>query len=163
MFSHARSQMSKVSTWCLFHKIETTLNSLFSESFGTLVNAWEKLKQLSIANVYLWLVFSQLFLFLIWLWTTITTETLKDYVEYFLDLLQGTVCGSIQATDRLMKELRDVYRSDSFKRGKCVVHSTLYVPSTLQVVPQISQGQVGGWTCDNARKLPCTRAFTVGL
>ena len=28
------------------------------------------------------------------------------------------MCGSIQATDRLMKELRDVYRSDSFKRGK---------------------------------------------
>ncbi|KAL9987282.1 hypothetical protein ACROYT_G001563 [Oculina patagonica] len=33
------------------------------------------------------------------------------------DHLKGTVCGSIQATDRLMKELRDVYRSDSFKRG----------------------------------------------
>ena len=32
-------------------------------------------------------------------------------------LRQGTVCGSVQATDRLMKELRDVYRSDSFKRG----------------------------------------------
>lgn len=31
------------------------------------------------------------------------------------------MCGSIQATDRLMKELRDVYRSDSFKRGECVV------------------------------------------
>ena len=26
--------------------------------------------------------------------------------------------GSIQATDRLMKELREVYRSDSFKKGK---------------------------------------------
>ncbi|CAH3021679.1 unnamed protein product, partial [Porites evermanni] len=33
------------------------------------------------------------------------------------DHLKGTVCGSVQATDRLMKELRDVYRSDSFKRG----------------------------------------------
>jgi len=37
-----------------------------------------------------------------------------------IDLLQGMVCGSIQATDRLMKELRDVYRSDSFKRGEYV-------------------------------------------
>ncbi len=29
---------------------------------------------------------------------------------------QGSVSGSVQATDRLMKELRDIYRSDSFKR-----------------------------------------------
>lgn len=28
---------------------------------------------------------------------------------------QGSVSGSVQATDRLMKELRDIYRSDSFK------------------------------------------------
>lgn len=38
-----------------------------------------------------------------------------------IGLLQGMVCGSIQATDRLMKELRDVYRSDSFKRGEYVI------------------------------------------
>ncbi|BFY98685.1 hypothetical protein BsWGS_01725 [Bradybaena similaris] len=31
-------------------------------------------------------------------------------------LKQGTVVGSVQATDRLMKELRDIYRSDSFKK-----------------------------------------------
>lgn len=31
--------------------------------------------------------------------------------------LRGSVSGSVQATDRLMKELREVYRSDSFKRG----------------------------------------------
>ncbi|CRL01909.1 CLUMA_CG015363, isoform A [Clunio marinus] len=30
---------------------------------------------------------------------------------------QGSVSGSVQATDRLMKELRDIYRSDSFKRN----------------------------------------------
>lgn len=30
---------------------------------------------------------------------------------------QGSVSGSVQATDRLMKELRDVYRSDSFKKN----------------------------------------------
>ena len=28
---------------------------------------------------------------------------------------QGSVSGSVQATDRLMKELQDIYRSDSFK------------------------------------------------
>lgn len=33
--------------------------------------------------------------------------------------LQGAVSGSVQATDRLMKELRDIYRSPSFKGGKC--------------------------------------------
>lgn len=27
--------------------------------------------------------------------------------------------GSVQATDRLMKELRDIYRSPSFKGGEC--------------------------------------------
>lgn len=31
------------------------------------------------------------------------------------DYLSGSVSGSVQATDRLMKELRDIYRSDSFK------------------------------------------------
>ena len=31
--------------------------------------------------------------------------------------LKGSVSGSVQATDRLMKELREVYRSESFKRG----------------------------------------------
>src|SRR5271170_5866823 len=31
--------------------------------------------------------------------------------------LRGTISGSVQATDRLMKELRDVYKSDSYKRG----------------------------------------------
>ncbi|XP_014681081.1 PREDICTED: ubiquitin-conjugating enzyme E2 Q1-like [Priapulus caudatus] len=31
--------------------------------------------------------------------------------------LQGTVCGSVQATDRLMKELKHIYKSDSYKKG----------------------------------------------
>ncbi|XP_046864831.1 ubiquitin-conjugating enzyme E2 Q2-like [Xenia sp. Carnegie-2017] len=31
--------------------------------------------------------------------------------------LQGVVSGSVQASDRLMKELREVYRSESFKNG----------------------------------------------
>lgn len=45
------------------------------------------------------------------------------------DHLKGTVCGSVQATDRLMKELRDVYRSESFKRGTysvCLNNDNLY-------------------------------------
>ncbi|XP_037786463.1 ubiquitin-conjugating enzyme E2 Q2 isoform X1 [Penaeus vannamei] len=33
------------------------------------------------------------------------------------DYLRGSISGSVQATDRLMKELRDIYRSDSFKKG----------------------------------------------
>lgn len=33
------------------------------------------------------------------------------------DYLKGSVSGSVQATDRLMKELRDIYRSDSFKKN----------------------------------------------
>lgn len=37
--------------------------------------------------------------------------------------LKGTVSGSVQASDRLMKELREVYRSDSFKKG--LYHVTL--------------------------------------
>lgn len=33
------------------------------------------------------------------------------------DYLQGTVSGSVQATDRLMKELKHIYTSDSYKKG----------------------------------------------
>ena len=33
------------------------------------------------------------------------------------DYMKGTVSGSVQATDRLMKELRDIYRSANFKSG----------------------------------------------
>ncbi|KAK2551862.1 Ubiquitin-conjugating enzyme E2 Q1 [Acropora cervicornis] len=46
-----------------------------------------------------------------------------------LERIRGTVCGSVQATDRLMKELRDVYRSDSFKKGTysvCLNNDNLY-------------------------------------
>lgn len=45
------------------------------------------------------------------------------------DYLKGSVTGSVQATDRLMKELRDVYRSDSFKKGTYsveLVNDSLY-------------------------------------
>lgn len=33
-------------------------------------------------------------------------------------MLQGAVSGSVQASDRLMKELREIYRSQSYKTGK---------------------------------------------
>ncbi|KAK2146113.1 hypothetical protein LSH36_631g01040 [Paralvinella palmiformis] len=47
----------------------------------------------------------------------------KDYLQ------QGSVSGSVQATDRLMKELREIYRSDSFKSGTYeveLVNDSLY-------------------------------------
>lgn len=33
-------------------------------------------------------------------------------------ILQGAVSGSVQASDRLMKELREIYRSQSYKTGE---------------------------------------------
>lgn len=35
-----------------------------------------------------------------------------------LSVFQGAVSGSVQASDRLMKELRDIYRSQSYKAGE---------------------------------------------
>eukprot|EP00918_Siedleckia_nematoides_P043904 GHVU01095951.1.p1 GENE.GHVU01095951.1~~GHVU01095951.1.p1 ORF type:complete len:371 (+),score=52.29 GHVU01095951.1:169-1281(+) len=49
----------------------------------------------------------------------VTLEKLKQSQRQ--DYLKGSVSGSVQATDRLMKELREIYRSDSFKRGHYVV------------------------------------------
>ena len=40
------------------------------------------------------------------------------------DYMKGTVSGSVQATDRLMKELRDIYRSQTFKSGAYQVGQT---------------------------------------
>jgi len=45
------------------------------------------------------------------------------------DYMKGTVSGSVQATDRLMKELRDIYRSPRFKTGDFqveLVNDSLY-------------------------------------
>jgi len=45
------------------------------------------------------------------------------------DYMKGTVSGSVQATDRLMKELRDIYRSPNFKSGAYqveLVNDSLY-------------------------------------
>ncbi|XP_042898444.1 ubiquitin-conjugating enzyme E2 Q1 isoform X2 [Parasteatoda tepidariorum] len=46
---------------------------------------------------------------------TATLERLRQNQRQ--DYLRGSVSGSVQATDRLMKELREVYRSESFKKG----------------------------------------------
>lgn len=46
---------------------------------------------------------------------TATLERLKQNQRE--SYLNGSVSGSVQATDRLMKELREIYRSDSYKRG----------------------------------------------
>nr|CAG4635534.1 EOG090X0867 [Artemia franciscana] len=43
-----------------------------------------------------------------------TLERLKQNQRE--DYLRGAVTGSVQATDRLMKELRDIYKSDTFKK-----------------------------------------------
>jgi len=43
--------------------------------------------------------------------------------------MKGTVSGSVQATDRLMKELRDIYKSPNFKNGAYqveLVNDSLY-------------------------------------
>ena len=46
---------------------------------------------------------------------TATLERLKQSQRD--SYLRGSVSGSVQATDRLMKELKEVYRCDSFKKG----------------------------------------------
>lgn len=46
---------------------------------------------------------------------TATLERLKQNQRE--GYLNGSVSGSVQATDRLMKELREIYRSENFKRG----------------------------------------------
>lgn len=46
------------------------------------------------------------------------TQTLERIRQNQRDnYLKGSVSGSVQATDRLMKELKEVYCSESFKRG----------------------------------------------
>jgi len=46
---------------------------------------------------------------------TATLERLKQSQRD--SYLKGAVTGSVQATDRLMKELREVYKSENFKKG----------------------------------------------
>ncbi|XP_053208974.1 ubiquitin-conjugating enzyme E2 Q2-like isoform X1 [Panonychus citri] len=58
---------------------------------------------------------------------TATLERLKQNQRE--GYLRGAVSGSVQASDRLMKELREVYRSESFKKGVfCVelINDSLY-------------------------------------
>ena len=76
----------------------------------------------------------------------------NDYSFFFLqvlerlkanqrrDHLKGTVSGSVQATDRLMKELRDIYKSPSFKSGAYQVLN----PSKLTLNPNFEPSQFSG-------------------
>ena len=52
------------------------------------------------------------------------------------DYLKGTVSGSVQATDRLMKELRDIYRSPSFKSGayQVIFYCDFYLSATFNTI-----------------------------
>ena len=38
-------------------------------------------------------------------------------VVHTLHVTQGNATGSIRASDRLMRELSDIYKSDSYKKG----------------------------------------------
>ena len=49
------------------------------------------------------------------------------------DYMKGTVSGSVQATDRLMKELRDIYRSQNFKSGAYQVSQTHFTEANAQL------------------------------
>ena len=49
------------------------------------------------------------------------------------DYMKGTVSGSVQATDRLMKELRDIYRSANFKSGAYQVTFYIKLVSNVKV------------------------------
>uniref|UniRef100_A0A8C3TKR5 Ubiquitin-conjugating enzyme E2 Q2 n=1 Tax=Chelydra serpentina TaxID=8475 RepID=A0A8C3TKR5_CHESE len=53
------------------------------------------------------------------------------------DHLNGAVSGSVQASDRLMKELRDIYRSQSYKTGEVqMIHFILFAFSTC-LIPRV--------------------------
>ncbi|XP_011948847.1 PREDICTED: ubiquitin-conjugating enzyme E2 Q2 isoform X5 [Cercocebus atys] len=46
-----------------------------------------------------------------------TEEVTSEEEEEEEEMAEGAVSGSVQASDRLMKELRDIYRSQSYKTG----------------------------------------------
>ncbi|MGH0157974.1 UNVERIFIED_CONTAM: hypothetical protein FKN15_061093 [Acipenser sinensis] len=46
-----------------------------------------------------------------------TTEEVTSEEEEEEEMGEGAVSGSVQASDRLMKELREIYRSQSYKTG----------------------------------------------
>ena len=55
------------------------------------------------------------------------------------DYLKGTVSGSVQATDRLMKELRDIYKSPSFKTGNYQVLVNITSCNFLNFIHQLQE------------------------
>lgn len=57
-------------------------------------------------------------------------------------LAAGKATGSVRATDRLMRELQDIYRSKNYKSGECLLsflpypalhpsHTQLFIPPPL--------------------------------
>lgn len=48
--------------------------------------------------------------------------------------------GSVQASDRLMKELREIYRSQSYKTGMCIytVYTNHEMDSSLDFPPPVN-------------------------
>lgn len=59
--------------------------------------------------------------------STFQNEDMKtEYIEILerlknkqrKDHMKGSITGSVQANNRLMKELRDIYNSETFKKGK---------------------------------------------
>lgn len=58
---------------------------------------------------------------------TLQDEDMKtEYIEILerlknkqrRDHMKGSITGSVQANNRLMRELRDIYNSETFKKGK---------------------------------------------
>lgn len=51
------------------------------------------------------------------LWVCLGICLLSLLLKLLFCIFQGAVSGSVQASDRLMKELREIYRSQSYKTG----------------------------------------------
>lgn len=54
------------------------------------------------------------------------------------DHMKGAITGSVQANNRLMKELRDIYNSDTFKKGIISFTSEYFVSIALTIVVIVS-------------------------
>lgn len=59
-------------------------------------------------------------------------------------MLQGAVSGSVQASDRLMKELREIYRSQSYKTGD---YNDTFHPTVVTFVVLTSHQQIEVQLC----------------
>lgn len=48
--------------------------------------------------------------------------------------MKGSVSGSVQANNRLMKELRDIYNSETFKKGQYFVQTKWLVSGCVSEI-----------------------------